>query len=63
VSALAANRTAAQLPHPAPPRPYALAAAICAAVSLSFVAVHRFSSNQDLRQLSGTIFLIRRPSW
>ena len=35
------------------------AAAICAAVSLSFVAVHRFSSNQDLRQLFGTIFLIQ----
>jgi hypothetical protein len=35
------------------------AAAICAAVSMSFVAVHRFSPTNDLRELFVTIFLIQ----
>jgi hypothetical protein len=35
------------------------AAAICAAVSLSFITVHRFSPSNDLRELFVTIFLIQ----
>ena len=35
------------------------AAVICAAVSLSFVAVYSFSGTRDPRQLFGTIFLIQ----
>ena len=35
------------------------AAAICAAVSLSFVAVHRITPSENVRQLFGTIFLIQ----